>query len=579
MNNKRNRLPALALVLVMLLSLCTTAYAETKTITSPVASLNADSNVVTVSGTHPLGEGMRVTVSVKIDGNTFYKREVSSGTGGEFSLDYKMNVGTEETAGDKSGTYIVTISGAGLTGTDKQYQFINKKDGKDIVTAANSATTAGAMESVINKYNATLNLDLSKDGPFGTLSADGQIAVYTALADENNFGTAAKVINMFDTAVAIQTMNESSDEAAEKLVMQYKDILGFDMGVKSNFAKLATEEGKARLYKAMVGSKLPIDAAKAATEFERAVYTQLFNEITTETRDKFMVYVDECNTAKYAEISLTDYNSAAISDTDRADIIVELMEAAAKTPFETLDAIEAAFEKAASDKVKAAGSGNSGSSRPSGGGGGGKIVVGNTKKEEQPIQTNPGSNENVTGSFTDLSDAAWATEAINYLAGQGIVNGVGNGKFNPNGFVKREEFVKIMMLALEIPSEETEKRFNDVAEGQWYYSYIQDAYALNLVAGVEFDVFGIGQNITREQMCTMLYRAMKFMDINIDDNEKVMNFSDNGEISDYALEAVEALYRAGVVNGISETQFNPKGTATRAMASQMIYQLMKRGNL
>ena len=68
-------------------------------------------------------------------------------------------------------------------------------------------------------------------------------------------------------------------------------------------------------------------------------------------------------------------------------------------------------------------------------------------------------------------------------------------------------------------------------------------------------------------------------DINIDDNEKTLTFEDKGQISDYALESVEALYRAGIVNGISDKEFNPKGTATRAMAAQMIYQLLVRGNL
>lgn len=577
MNNKGNRILSVVLVFVMMLTFGVSAVAEEAKILSPVASLNTGSNVVTVSGTHPLGEGMRVTVSVTIDGNVFYKREISAGVGGEFSLTYNMAVG-EETEEDVSGTYIVTIGGVGLDSTTTEYRFINEGDGKDVVAAANAANTATQMSNVITTYNNILDLDLSTDGPFGSLSPDGQTAVYTALAAKNNFDTATEIINMFEAVVAIQTLNEATDENAEALVMKYKDILGFNMGLESNFAKLKTTEGKNRLYKAMTGSSLPLDTAKVSTEFERAVYTQLFNEITSRTRDKFMTYVDECNDAEYADFSLADYNSTSLSDTDRADIIIELVDSIRNTPFKNLDAVEKAFEDAASDKAQEVKNSSDDSSRRPSGGGGGTIVIGNVKNDEQTPQTTPdGSTTNAA--FNDLSDTVWAVEAINYLAGKGIVNGVGNGQFNPNGYVKREEFVKIMMLSLQIPSEETEKRFNDVEEGQWYYRYIQDAYALNLVAGVEFDVFGVGQNISREQMCTMLYRAMKFMDINIDDNQKEMNFSDNGEISDYAYEAVEALYRAGIVNGTSETEFNPKGTATRAMAVQMIYNLMKRGNM
>ena len=105
------------------------------------------------------------------------------------------------------------------------------------------------------------------------------------------------------------------------------------------------------------------------------------------------------------------------------------------------------------------------------------------------------------------------------------------------------------------------------------------AYAAHIVKGVNFDVFGLGQPITREQMCTFLFRAMNLLDIHIEDNEKKFEFTDKAMISDYAAEAVECLYRAGIVNGVSETEFNPKGEATRAMAAQVIYQLMRKGNV
>lgn len=580
MKNERNRLLAAILVFVMVSINCIYVQGASETVASSEAVFDSVNNTVTISGIHPLGDGARVSVEVRIGDSTFYKREVSAGAGGAFSISYKMDVGTEEAEVDKSGVYVVLIGGAGLTAVEKQYPFISKKSGKAIVDDADGAKTALQMKTVLETHSAALNIDLSDGGSFGALSEEGQTAVYAALATENNFGTANNIINMFEAAVAIQTLNEASASQAEILIERYKNILGFNLDSDSDFAKIQKNESKNRLYAAMVGGKLPpADKTAVVNAFESAVYTQLFNEITTGTRDKFMTYVSRCNAAGYSSFSLSDYNSSRISDKDRADIIISVISEAEKTPFSSLADVETAFEKAAADKVKET-EGETGTKKPSGGGGGGRVVVQNIDTAEPPGRAETGANGSESQYvFSDLMETAWAAEAINYLAAKNIVNGVGDGKFNPKGAVKREEFVKMLMLTLKVPSEDTEKRFHDVAEDAWYYSYVKDAYALNIVTGTDFDIFGVGQSISREQMCTMLYRAMKFMDINIEDNEKDMLFKDRDEISEYALEAVEALYRAGIINGVSPERLDPKGTATRAMVSQMLCNIAKRGNL
>lgn len=575
MNNNCKRILSLILAGMVTVMGCVTSFAAADTVASPEVALNAETNVVTVSGVHPLGEGIRVTVNAKVDGSAYYMREISAGKGGAFTLSYTMDPGTLETAGDQSGQYIVTIGGAGLAGIPVEYTFVNVKDGADAVRDISGAATWEDAKAQISAYASVLNLDLEDGSDFDSLSADGKQAVYTSVADVQSFASAMKIISFFETAVGIQSLNEAKAETADELLNKYKTHLNVNMGEASNYAGIKSADSLTRLYGAMAGQGFDLDKpAKVSEAFERAVYTELINELNTSTRDKLITYIQAVNTAEYAEISLDDYNSSKLSATDRVEIINEVLDKAASTPFKDLTEVETTFEKIASDKVKSVNNPTTTTGKRPSKDPGRTVVVSNNS--QPPVTQTPAAPQS-SGAFTDLGDTPWAVEAINSLAAKGVVNGVGDGRFMPNGEVKREEFVKMMMIALNIPSEDTQKRFNDVAEGSWYYDYIQDAYALNIVTGIDFDVFGVGQNISREQMCTMLYRAMQFMDINISDNEKVMSFEDNSYIAPYAYDAVEALYRAGVVNGVSDTHFNPQGTATRAMAAQMIYQLMKRG--
>ena len=90
--------------------------------------------------------------------------------------------------------------------------------------------------------------------------------------------------------------------------------------------------------------------------------------------------------------------------------------------------------------------------------------------------------------------------------------------------------------------------------------------------------FGIGSNITREDLCVMTDRMIKianpeFANIQVLDTK----FGDDSSISDYAKESVYRLAAAGIVSG-DGTGFNPKGDATRAEAAKIVYLAMKTAN-
>lgn len=216
--------------------------------------------------------------------------------------------------------------------------------------------------------------------------------------------------------------------------------------------------------------------------------------------------------------------------------------------------------------------GSSGSN--SGGGAGGGNSSGNSISSgfgtsngavSVPVQ----KNDTVYMPFDDLDTVSWAYEAISALADAKIISGKSDTKFAPRDKIKREEFVKMIVSALdEEPSEYTDT-FKDVNENAWYAGYVLKAYQLNIVNGIGNDLFGSGANVTRQDMAVIIHNAMAKKEINLETQE--LAFSDKDLISDYAKHAVSALTKAGLISGLDDNTFNPAGDATRAEAAKMIY--------
>ncbi|MBQ2967933.1 MAG: S-layer homology domain-containing protein [Clostridia bacterium] len=177
--------------------------------------------------------------------------------------------------------------------------------------------------------------------------------------------------------------------------------------------------------------------------------------------------------------------------------------------------------------------------------------------------------------FEDVfTETDWASASVNALYEAGIVNGVNDGVFQPNGQVTREQFAKMIMAMLGDGEQMTDSGFSDVKSNEWYAPYVAMAKDSGIVNGVSKTAFGVGQPITREQMATMIYRAGQLLGYQTNGTPKI--FTDGNTISDYAKDAVDALTAGGVINGMSDGSFAPHSTATRAEAACMIYNLMQK---
>ena len=193
------------------------------------------------------------------------------------------------------------------------------------------------------------------------------------------------------------------------------------------------------------------------------------------------------------------------------------------------------------------------------------------------FKTNHFSMFAVGYSEIDFEDAkGWAEEYIYYLADRGIISGKGKGMFVPNDSITRAEFVRILAGAADVDlSKYTTSKFSDVKNSDWFAKAVAWASEEGIVAGVGSNNFAPNANITREQMAVMLVRFAGKMGYQFADKDKLTVFADQANISDYAMDSVSTVQKAGIIVGKPNNLFDPKGKATRAEASKVIASLMQ----
>ena len=111
--------------------------------------------------------------------------------------------------------------------------------------------------------------------------------------------------------------------------------------------------------------------------------------------------------------------------------------------------------------------------------------------------------------------------------------------------------------------------FKDVKDDSWYVPYVKTAAAKKLMNGIAPDCFGIGVNITRQDMAVIITRAADSLGITLGGGKNA-NLADFEDVSDYAKETVSRLAAAGIMVGDENGRFMPSAPATRAQAAKII---------
>ncbi|MNI45926.1 Endo-1,4-beta-xylanase A precursor [compost metagenome] len=178
--------------------------------------------------------------------------------------------------------------------------------------------------------------------------------------------------------------------------------------------------------------------------------------------------------------------------------------------------------------------------------------------------------------FADVAETSWYYPAINFLAAKKIAGGTDEDLFSPNDKLTRGQFITLLLKAYGIAPEENAKDNFADAGSTYYTPYLAAAKRLNIAGGVGDNQFAPNQNISREELFTLLHRSLGVLGKLPKGNTAatLSSFTDANQIAGFAQEAFKSLVESGILTG-NNAQLNPKDLSTRAEAAQVLYNLLK----
>lgn len=172
--------------------------------------------------------------------------------------------------------------------------------------------------------------------------------------------------------------------------------------------------------------------------------------------------------------------------------------------------------------------------------------------------------------FTDIG-SHWAREDITFVINRGLFVGTSATTFSPNADMTRGMFVTVIgRLANADVNSYKESSFADVNKDIYYMGYIEWASKNGIVNGIGDNKFDPDRPITREQMAVIIQNYAKAMGFTIPEVHAANSFADDMNISSYAKDAVKQMQMAGIIKGKGDNLFDPQGTATRAEISAVL---------
>lgn len=172
--------------------------------------------------------------------------------------------------------------------------------------------------------------------------------------------------------------------------------------------------------------------------------------------------------------------------------------------------------------------------------------------------------------FSDIGADHWALNAIAHSVARGYFKGEGEGRFAPNRAITRAEFVTILGRKAGIAPSGASAAFKDVNVGAFYAPYVAWAESKGIVKGTGNGKFEPNRTITREEMAVILDKFLGDQNKIYSSTNKAQ-FNDGTTISSWAKGSVEKMANLGFLSGVGNGNFVPKGSFTRAQAAQVLY--------
>lgn len=513
------------------------------------AQVSSFAKKVVISG--DADSGLVATVLVYNPSGDLHFAGSQTVSGRKFSFEYEMSYS------DQSGDYRVFVSvPKAKSKVELSYSFANSIKIKEVIDAINSFSSSEQILSILNSAenkSAFISLGCFADDYY-KLSEDAKKAFAKAIfrdgADYSPANDYAEFTEHFNQSLLMAVVNSEKD--ADKLLEFLKDkadLIGIDFSQNSPFVK-TSKQLQAKIMMDFINEGDYIDFEDLKTSFYLKSFLNLLNETSYTAFDSLLEYY----------VQVFDINIAGYEGLDRS----KKSEAAREVTKNTYSTLSE-FQEGLNIAVRKVKSGSSPSGPGGGTGGGGPAYAPVLVPDVGQVPVSENETREV---FNDINAVPWAKEGILALYKQGILSGDGNGNFNPQANIRREEFVKIIVLAFDIPQKDGEIAFSDVSEEDWYYQYIKTATLHGIVQG-DGAAFGVGEYITRQDIAAVLYRILKE-----EAKPDISKFADDDEISDYAREAVYYLKQKGHISGTPENYFLPKAFATRAEVSKILHGML-----
>lgn len=178
--------------------------------------------------------------------------------------------------------------------------------------------------------------------------------------------------------------------------------------------------------------------------------------------------------------------------------------------------------------------------------------------------------------FDDVVAGRYYVEGINYVIGEGYMEGVGDNKFAPNTSTTRGMAVTVLYRMAGSPKVEAEVPFTDVDAKRYYADAVAWAYSEEITNGVTETKFAPSHIVTREQMATLLARyASSIEEIKIETKGDLSKFTDGKTVKAFAVESMTWAVENGIINGVKVDVLRPQGDSTRGQLATMIMRFAK----
>ena len=172
--------------------------------------------------------------------------------------------------------------------------------------------------------------------------------------------------------------------------------------------------------------------------------------------------------------------------------------------------------------------------------------------------------------FVDVAEGDWFYDAVVYAYQNELMDGVGGNRFAPNSETTRAQLVTILYRLEGQPAVSGDLPFTDVETGIWYTDAILWAAQNNIVNGVNDTEFAPGDEITRQQLVTILYRYAEAKGYDVSASADLSGYPDADQVQDYAQPAMAWAVAENIIQGMEDGTLKPAGNASRAQIATIL---------